>query len=1071
MKKRLRAEEINITRGVNYDGANIMALTDAYLTKENIQKYRPKLSSYDQCGLSQKSGNVPNNIRQKYDDIGNDREIGIGHIFTRNQNGQEKIFVMANANINAHGLVGNIQGTDIDVNHQQNNEYNTQQLREIFWELDNFLKENPSQANNLIEVLFPIQVPGHWILGRIIIDPTQKTANVLINDSMVSYDWNNVNMKGLKDSISDVFKGSNNIHCSQNYSVTFAQNNPQQYIQKDSYCGGLVSRMMRGIVQNNDPYNWNDISNTNINCTNNHYNPLEARQDDVNFAGTYNKENGTECFRELYNTADIIRQQVRSNNIIHENLAQDDIVYGVCYEIFTNQEYKKEVVDYYQDNTSLCNNLKKFISDKSNNFVNKTLVEHLNAISEIADEILVELSIQFREQYTLNLLRKNRLLIKTAGLEEIINQTSLPELDVKLKEFASNNGNQDYAEQRSAKRLKTSNSLTTEHIILDNFARLIEGNSDCAALCYNENDEEGEILITSNKLTEGTKTAADYLIIKEAIKYFQKQDSPETRLQLFQDICLQRIAGEQGDIYYKGQARKRIKEVAKDVLDNSDKWKTLTAQEIATKFQLDLNRQRTIITQLQSAYAILSRTAHDFKKVEKGFKDNHKLQKAIIFKITDENKTPIFASELEIQKKSKVDNNKQIVHAELRIINNLFKEEYLTAEKIKEKLDKGENFYIGISKLCCTQCQHAIEATNETLAELAGAEYKGKEIIKYGDGSNRDTHGMTFEANWKSPDFMTLKVSEHRIRDENSSKSICENQAVNKEKLTVKDVTVAANDSLKLKIRKRFFLKEKRFDLSKPLKLKRPKRDSGNEMSDDEQGTVEEKPIYKYDFLDKENLPSDIKEIAISDLFNDKADRVALTKDITKQTKIYITLQVNGQEKHVYVGRLTDCKDAIEDLFFIHKFGIDENARQKDDYESQHATASASDATSPMRRNPSLDEEEERDEKLSHRKSEIFEGLDNIHKMLQETAEETDGIVTKENFEQLVKEHLKIADFKLESKTEQTSNYKEILQNVVNAIREVESSQNLADISLINLINQQYSENAQKALNAGMQIE
>lgn len=173
------------------------------------------------------------------------------------------------------------------------------------WEIDNYLEENPLEKNKPIEILFPIQIPGHWILGRMTI--TNGKIESVIYDSMNGEKWDKNNptnqLNNLQDAITKAFNKSD-LRNFQKSVIQFKDNPNPTYIQQEVYCGGLVGRMERGIIENNDPYNWNNISDQNEEQKDSkNYQALEARQDDYSLVDRYypdGLDQGEFGFNQLY---------------------------------------------------------------------------------------------------------------------------------------------------------------------------------------------------------------------------------------------------------------------------------------------------------------------------------------------------------------------------------------------------------------------------------------------------------------------------------------------------------------------------------------------------------------------------------------------------------------------------------------------------------------------------------------------------------------------------------------------------------------------------------------------------
>ncbi|MCE3255628.1 MAG: hypothetical protein K0R25_1122 [Rickettsiaceae bacterium] len=261
-----------------------------------------------------------------------------------------------------------------------------------------------------------------------------------------------------------------------------------------------------------------------------------------------------------------------------------------------------------------------------------------------------------------------------------------------------------------------------DNAILDNLARLLEGASSCSAVCFINN----KFVFTNNELDKntGNSGAEGYVMIEELANYLGldtekytglelllQEEKDEmvaareiTRKEIFKKICLQKLAGQgyPGTIH-KGQTD-IIDIILGDLLENHKEWENWNPKQIIAKFNLKKNRSSNptqTATSILATYDALSRAAHDFKKIENIFRNNESL-KGTKFKIVK-------------------DEESRGLHAELRVIDHLFREENLLG-----KAERKERIYVGISKVCCLDCRHTIKALNRVFKEVGDKEVEDR---------------------------------------------------------------------------------------------------------------------------------------------------------------------------------------------------------------------------------------------------------------------------------------------------------------------------------------------------------
>jgi hypothetical protein len=267
---------------------------------------------------------------------------------------------------------------------------------------------------------------------------------------------------------------------------------------------------------------------------------------------------------------------------------------------------------------------------------------------------------------------------------------------------------------------------------LDSLARIL-GIGNCAAITI----INGKIYIAVNELSKHTDQShhnTRISFIKKVMHYLQNlaqtsQQPPQNddndnikrkkkREDIFKAICSNaHICAEWGTKNKDQQAY--ISQLTETALKNYDVL-------IGERKKHASNERRNT----KNIPALLALHYRDLIKVENSLRDNKK------------NKSPlrdIFLKKnaFEIIRDEKINN----VHAEAQLIGFLIKH-------YAKKLPKRE-IYIGITKLCCQDCQALLDAVNTELSKKSA--FKINNTDGYPSFKTRGTHGLGFS--WKIPDI------------------------------------------------------------------------------------------------------------------------------------------------------------------------------------------------------------------------------------------------------------------------------------------------------------------------------
>jgi hypothetical protein len=309
-------------------------------------------------------------------------------------------------------------------------------------------------------------------------------------------------------------------------------------------------------------------------------------------------------------------------------------------------------------------------------------------------------------------------------------------------------------------------SVDTQYRRLDAIARLFQVGGDCAAVYYDE--ESKRIIVTHNevrvlKRNKTPDSAVSRLLIK-TMEFFMQHDFTNTdeSLSTLKEICstslfnalargrsAQEIVNYENFIknYYSAETNGIISAVIKNIYqskasdwlneDSLDRFARLLTDDERLGWQ-DKKTPKVSISQLsvirnnliyiQRLYQDCWHLVRDFKKSMSFFKDND-INAIELVMIGNENE-----------------------HAEMRMMGYLLLNNKLTASKTQ---------YVGISKLCCQDCSHAIaaingkgsNATRVDRVEVSSSddEYKAAEQVTV---EVRGDHGLSFKG-WTQPSYLS----------------------------------------------------------------------------------------------------------------------------------------------------------------------------------------------------------------------------------------------------------------------------------------------------------------------------
>ena len=291
---------------------------------------------------------------------------------------------------------------------------------------------------------------------------------------------------------------------------------------------------------------------------------------------------------------------------------------------------------------------------------------------------------------------------------------------IKLREDREGAGSVD-VKRKKKRRVVATPVLAGEREVskygrrLDSFARLLELGGVCAAVCLIDNN----LVVTSNMvyITESTRHVTDNITTRDLIKvlqYFHKaaqKESPprDEALTILTLICRKKIISSLKGVdpqYEEFIGSDTFKTIVTELFDSraSGSWLRLDPTELATKHlsaadraihdkrsesstaKKELKRISKMMTIIQRAYFDCDRLIDDFKKTIAMF---------------DKGSSDINFQLIACGEKGE--------HAEMRMIGYLLDEGLLDQPR-----------YIGISKLCCADCESEIGFVNQKLLEHTG---------------------------------------------------------------------------------------------------------------------------------------------------------------------------------------------------------------------------------------------------------------------------------------------------------------------------------------------------------------
>lgn len=332
-----------------------------------------------------------------------------------------------------------------------------------------------------------------------------------------------------------------------------------------------------------------------------------------------------------------------------------------------------------------------------------------------------------------------------ANSDEEEGYTSDSDEDLKLQSFKS----KFQARLKKAAIVRTSDAKVTRHFRrIDSLARLLEGNSICAAVYYHA--ETKELWLANNKVHATSRPDNDQITTMKSVFSLVSEEhlSIETILErLTNVICLnfaQEKRFEQAKLNSKSfDIKAYVSEILKDMFKSGHATKVWMASAIKNMEEED---------DIKNAIALLikktTRIARDFLKL-RDFLLKENLTDPIaqgLLKAIREQKIKIIHCE------------GKDVHAEMRIVANQL-----------SKPSNGET-YIGISKLCCDHCSLAMQAFGIKSRGLHGQSAKWpipsfissnhNNLTKYmGDAAYLDYQGLSKLKQKESLDYVASKES------------------------------------------------------------------------------------------------------------------------------------------------------------------------------------------------------------------------------------------------------------------------------------------------------------------------
>lgn len=263
--------------------------------------------------------------------------------------------------------------------------------------------------------------------------------------------------------------------------------------------------------------------------------------------------------------------------------------------------------------------------------------------------------------------------------------------------------------------------LPPHHRRLDSLARLIEGENICTAACRIGN----EILITSNKahaLKNKFPDHKDVKYIQKILSHFKTAQSKESDINILSEIATIKISSlmkknvdVKQSLQIDSSAFKKIAEylyglktgmewLKKDSLafyakflseEDKQNWAEKNEKKLTAPDKLALIKIKNKITGIQFVVEQVWRLVRDFKKMKMYFDENNDVS----FKI------------LAIGKENE--------HAEVRMIGYLLETGVLSNP---QQADTPQaTVFIGLSKLCCSDCARLINTVNQAFIKQSGS--------------------------------------------------------------------------------------------------------------------------------------------------------------------------------------------------------------------------------------------------------------------------------------------------------------------------------------------------------------
>ncbi|MBA8667360.1 hypothetical protein H1Q59_05580 [Holosporaceae bacterium 'Namur'] len=312
------------------------------------------------------------------------------------------------------------------------------------------------------------------------------------------------------------------------------------------------------------------------------------------------------------------------------------------------------------------------------------------------------------------------------------------------------------------KRQKLLSNISEPNRCLDRLSRLFEMSSQgCSAVSFVNN----KILISDNDIEEGTKfkefggqESIKVRLITSVMEYFAdftKNVFLDNRSELFEEICLKRIKGEEAG--YVKLDEEIIKQIASDVLYNTTTWRKGYEDKIKS-YSIEERKYISV------AYEISTILARDFIRIENFIKGNpeHDLTKAFAGEnlgavVTNERGAISYEKYNLMQEAARdkygytilaigrAEGEGKKTHAEGKVVD------YLLFTEVLQNTEQP--IYIGISKLCCHDCALALDAVNEYKNSIRvindGKEIDKDQYINY--LQRRGDHNLVFS--WSKPMF------------------------------------------------------------------------------------------------------------------------------------------------------------------------------------------------------------------------------------------------------------------------------------------------------------------------------